>query len=100
MDRIYLYVSPEEYPEVKASGASWDDASKSWYIGDGMEPPGAVVPAARTKPRRERQTKARAFRAQTSPRGPAAESPTPPEIAARFKDTAAASVQPARGAAE
>jgi len=38
MDRIYLYVSPEEYPEVKASGASWDDASKSWYIGDGMEP--------------------------------------------------------------
>jgi hypothetical protein len=38
MDRIYLFVSPEEYPEVKASGACWDDASKSWYIGEGMEP--------------------------------------------------------------
>jgi hypothetical protein len=38
MDRIYLSVSPEEYPEVKASGACWDDASKSWYIGEGMEP--------------------------------------------------------------
>lgn len=38
MDRIYLFVSPEEYPEVKASGAPWDDASKSWYIGEGVEP--------------------------------------------------------------
>ena len=38
MDRTYLFVSPEEYPEVKASGACWDDASKSWYIGEGMEP--------------------------------------------------------------
>jgi hypothetical protein len=38
MDRIYLFVSPEEYPEVQASGACWDDASKSWYIGEGMEP--------------------------------------------------------------
>jgi hypothetical protein len=38
MDRIYLFVSPEEYPEVKASGACWDDASKSWYIDEGMEP--------------------------------------------------------------
>ena len=38
MDRIYLSVSPEEYPEVKASGARWDDASKSWYIDEGMEP--------------------------------------------------------------
>jgi hypothetical protein len=38
MDRIYLFVSPEEYPEVQASGACWDDASKSWYIGAGMEP--------------------------------------------------------------
>jgi hypothetical protein len=36
MERIYLSVSPEEYPEVKASGACWDDASKSWYIGQGM----------------------------------------------------------------
>src|ERR1700722_1903345 len=38
MDRIYLFVSPEEYPEVRASGARWDDASKSWYIDEGMEP--------------------------------------------------------------
>jgi hypothetical protein len=38
MDRIYLFVSPEEYPEVKASGACWDGSSKSWYIGEGMEP--------------------------------------------------------------
>ncbi len=38
MDRIYLFVSPEEYPEVKASGACWDEASKSWYIGEGMKP--------------------------------------------------------------
>jgi hypothetical protein len=38
MERIYLSVSPEEYPEVKASGACWDDASKSWYIGQGMAP--------------------------------------------------------------
>ena len=38
MDRIYLFVSPEEYPEVKASGACWDEATKSWYIGEGMEP--------------------------------------------------------------
>jgi hypothetical protein len=38
MDRIYLFVSPEDYPEVKASGACWDDASKSWYIDAGMEP--------------------------------------------------------------
>jgi hypothetical protein len=38
MDRTYLFVSPEEYPEVKASGACWDDASKSWYLGEGMEP--------------------------------------------------------------
>jgi hypothetical protein len=45
MDRICLYVSPEEYPEVKASGA-------------------------------------------------------PPEIAARVKDTAGASVQTPPGAAE
>jgi hypothetical protein len=38
MDRIYLFVSPEEYPDVEASGARWDDASKSWYIDEGMEP--------------------------------------------------------------
>jgi hypothetical protein len=37
-------------------------------------PPVAVAPTARTKPRRERQTKAAAFRAQISPRAPVAES--------------------------
>jgi hypothetical protein len=37
MDRIYLLVSPEEYPEVQASGACWDDTSKSWYIGEDLE---------------------------------------------------------------
>jgi len=31
MNRIYLFVPPEEYAEVKASGALWDDASKRWY---------------------------------------------------------------------
>ncbi len=37
MERLYLFVSPEEYAEVKALGASWDDALKSWYIGKGGE---------------------------------------------------------------
>jgi hypothetical protein len=37
MDRIYLLVSPEEYADVKASGACWDEASKRWYIGEGVE---------------------------------------------------------------
>ncbi len=32
MQRIYLYVPPEEYAEVKASGACWDDHSKRWYV--------------------------------------------------------------------
>src|SRR5260370_11075187 len=32
MQRIFLYVPPEEYAEVKASGACWDDGSKRWYI--------------------------------------------------------------------
>lgn len=63
-------------------------------------PPAAVAPTARTKPRRARQTKAAAFRAQISPRGPAAESSTSPEITARVTDTAAASVQSPPGAAE
>jgi hypothetical protein len=63
-------------------------------------PPAAVAPTARTKPRRERQTKAAAFRAQISPRAPVAESATPHGVAARVKDTAAASVQPPAGAPE
>jgi Domain of unknown function (DUF5710) len=32
MDRIYLYVAPEEYAEVKAAGGCWDEQSKRWYI--------------------------------------------------------------------
>lgn len=32
MERTYLCVAPEEYPEVQALGASWDDAAKSWYV--------------------------------------------------------------------
>jgi len=32
MERIYLYVPPEEYAEVNASGACWDDHSKRWYV--------------------------------------------------------------------
>jgi len=36
MDRIYLYVAPEEYAEAKASGAHWDDDSKRWYIRSDM----------------------------------------------------------------
>lgn len=31
MERIYLYVPPEEYPQAQASGACWDDESKRWY---------------------------------------------------------------------
>jgi hypothetical protein len=38
MDRICLFVPPEDYLEVNASGARWDDASKCWYIDEGMEP--------------------------------------------------------------
>jgi len=36
MDRNYLFVTPEEYAEVQASGALWDDQSKRWYISGGM----------------------------------------------------------------
>jgi len=32
MERIYLYVPPEEYAEVKASGAYWDEDSNRWYV--------------------------------------------------------------------
>lgn len=38
MDRIYLYVPPEEYAEVKASGACWDNDSKRWYIAGDTAP--------------------------------------------------------------
>jgi predicted RNA-binding Zn-ribbon protein involved in translation (DUF1610 family) len=40
MERIYLYVPPEEYAEVKASGACWDDYSKRWFV-----PPDSVSAA-------------------------------------------------------
>jgi hypothetical protein len=36
MEPIYLYVPPEEYAEVEALGARWDDLSKRWYIHRGM----------------------------------------------------------------
>jgi hypothetical protein len=32
VERIYLHVQPDEYPEVKAAGASWDEQLKVWYI--------------------------------------------------------------------
>src|ERR1700685_2110499 len=32
MQRIYLYVPPEEYAEAKASGACRDEPSKRWYV--------------------------------------------------------------------
>jgi hypothetical protein len=32
MDRIYLYVPPEEYAGVEAYGASWDEDAKCWYV--------------------------------------------------------------------
>jgi Domain of unknown function (DUF5710) len=38
MDRIFLYVAPEEYAEVKALGARWEDDTKRWYI-DARQPP-------------------------------------------------------------
>ena len=33
MERTYLSVPPEEYPEVEALGARWDAESKIWYLG-------------------------------------------------------------------
>jgi hypothetical protein len=33
MDRTYLFVPPEEYPELQVLGAHWDGISKRWYIG-------------------------------------------------------------------
>ena len=38
MDRTYLFVPPEEYPEVRLVGAHWDDTSKRWYIGPDETP--------------------------------------------------------------
>jgi hypothetical protein len=44
MERIFLYVPPEEYAEVKASGACWDDDSKRWYIRSDMGPAKVASP--------------------------------------------------------
>jgi Domain of unknown function (DUF5710) len=38
MERVYLYVAPEEYAEVRALGASWDGDSKRWYIRSDVAP--------------------------------------------------------------
>src|SRR5579862_8372246 len=38
MERIFLYVDPEEYAEVKALGAFWEDGTKRWYIDGGLAP--------------------------------------------------------------
>jgi hypothetical protein len=35
LDRLYLYVPPEEKAEVEAAGARWDAESMCWYIGSG-----------------------------------------------------------------
>jgi hypothetical protein len=35
IQRVYLCVDLEEYAEVKALGAHWDDTAKSWYIAAG-----------------------------------------------------------------
>jgi hypothetical protein len=40
---VYLFVPPEEYATVEARGASWDDASKRWYVRTG-EPRAAFAP--------------------------------------------------------
>jgi hypothetical protein len=38
MDRIYLYVPPEEYAGVEAYGASWDEDAKCWYVPEHLSP--------------------------------------------------------------
>jgi hypothetical protein len=38
MNRIDLYVSPEEYAEVRALGACWDRAAACWYLDASMDP--------------------------------------------------------------
>jgi hypothetical protein len=38
MASTYLYVPPEEYPQVAALGARWDDAAKCWYIDSDADP--------------------------------------------------------------
>jgi hypothetical protein len=38
VERFYLYVPFEDYAEVKARGACWDEQSKCWYIQGEMAP--------------------------------------------------------------
>jgi hypothetical protein len=38
LDRIYLFVPPEEKADVQALGAQWDADSKRWYIGSDEAP--------------------------------------------------------------
>jgi len=38
MQRIALYVPPEEYSAVKTAGGDWDDQSKCWYVPENGEP--------------------------------------------------------------
>ncbi|HEX4025853.1 MAG TPA: DUF5710 domain-containing protein [Steroidobacteraceae bacterium] len=38
MDRVDLYVSPEEYAEVRALGACWDQSAACWYLNAAMDP--------------------------------------------------------------
>jgi hypothetical protein len=40
MDRTDLFVSPEEYAEVRALGACWDAAAACWYLDAAMDPRG------------------------------------------------------------
>jgi len=41
MNRIYLFVPPEEYAEAKLAGARWDATSKRWYTVE--EPPAPAL---------------------------------------------------------
>jgi Domain of unknown function (DUF5710) len=42
VERIYLYVPPEERAEVEALGARWDDKVMCWYIGADEDAAGFV----------------------------------------------------------
>lgn len=38
VDRIYLYVPPEESAEVQSAGGHWDERLKCWYLEPGDDP--------------------------------------------------------------
>src|SRR6185312_4326436 len=48
MNRMHLFVAPEDYPQVRALGACWDQQAKCWYIDAAMsrERFGAWLPDA------------------------------------------------------